>query len=62
MSGLSNNPAQNTAINKEWYQNVLKEQFLPTTLEQFGGDLCIFHLDGAPCHRTRMIMKRLGDL
>ncbi|KAL7868711.1 hypothetical protein SRHO_G00100950 [Serrasalmus rhombeus] len=26
---------KNTAMNKEWYQNVLREQLLPTVQEQF---------------------------
>ncbi len=38
---------KNTAMNKEWYQNILQEQLLPTIQEQYGGDLCIFQHDGA---------------
>ncbi len=52
---------KNTAMNKEWYQNVLQEQLLPTIQEQFGDDPCIFQHDGAPCHKAREIKKRLED-
>jgi len=32
---------QSTAMNKDWYQNVLLEQLLPMIQEQFGDHLCI---------------------
>ena len=52
---------KNTAMNKEWYQNVLQERLLPTIHEQFGDDPCIFKHDGAPCHKARVIKKWLED-
>ncbi|KAL7830293.1 hypothetical protein SRHO_G00314200 [Serrasalmus rhombeus] len=36
---------KNTAMNKEWYQNVLREQLLPTVQEQFGDQQCLFQHD-----------------
>uniref|UniRef100_A0A8C7R8T1 Transposase Tc1-like domain-containing protein n=1 Tax=Oncorhynchus mykiss TaxID=8022 RepID=A0A8C7R8T1_ONCMY len=39
-----------TAMNKEWYQHILREQLLPTIQEQFGDEQCLFQHDGAPCH------------
>ncbi|KAL7837210.1 hypothetical protein SRHO_G00269210 [Serrasalmus rhombeus] len=44
---------KNTAMNKEWYQNVLREQLLPTVQEQFGDQQCLFQHDGAPCHKAK---------
>uniref|UniRef100_A0A9J8CY34 Transposase Tc1-like domain-containing protein n=1 Tax=Cyprinus carpio carpio TaxID=630221 RepID=A0A9J8CY34_CYPCA len=32
---------KNTAMNKEWFQNVLQERLLPTIHEQFGDDPCM---------------------
>lgn len=34
--------AKNTAMNKEWYQNTLQQQLLPTIQQQFGEGQCIF--------------------
>ncbi|KAL7862565.1 hypothetical protein SRHO_G00140060 [Serrasalmus rhombeus] len=45
---------KNTAMNKEWYQNVLREQLLPTVQEQFGDQQCLFQHDGAPCHKAKV--------
>ncbi|KAL7846724.1 hypothetical protein SRHO_G00217040 [Serrasalmus rhombeus] len=45
---------KNTAMNKEWYQNVLREQLLPTVQEQFGDQQCLFQHDGAPCHKAKI--------
>ncbi|CAJ0951484.1 unnamed protein product [Ranitomeya imitator] len=44
---------KNTAMNKEWYQNVLQEQLLPTVQEQFGAQQCLFQHYGAPCHKAK---------
>uniref|UniRef100_A0AAQ4RHK3 Transposase Tc1-like domain-containing protein n=1 Tax=Gasterosteus aculeatus aculeatus TaxID=481459 RepID=A0AAQ4RHK3_GASAC len=44
---------RNTAMNKEWCQNVLREQLLPTIQEQFGDKHCLFQHDGAPCHKVK---------
>ncbi|KTF75225.1 hypothetical protein cypCar_00031453 [Cyprinus carpio] len=52
---------KNTAMNKEWHQNILQERLLPTIHEQFGDDLCIFQHDGAPCHKSRVIKKWFKD-
>uniref|UniRef100_A0A9J8BUN8 Uncharacterized protein n=1 Tax=Cyprinus carpio carpio TaxID=630221 RepID=A0A9J8BUN8_CYPCA len=52
---------KNTAMNKEWYQNTLQQQLLPTTKQQFGEEQCIFQHDGAPCHKAKVITKWLGD-
>ena len=52
---------KNTAMNKDWYQNVLREQLLPTIQEQFGDEQCLFQHDGAPCHKARVITKWLGE-
>ncbi|KAL7872082.1 hypothetical protein SRHO_G00070650 [Serrasalmus rhombeus] len=56
---------KNTAMNKEWYQNVLREQLLPTVQEQFGDQQCLFQHDGAPCHKAKgsspQAVKMLGQ-
>lgn len=52
---------KNTAMNKEWYQNVLREQLLPTIQEQFGDQQCLFQHDGAPCHKAKVITKWLRE-
>ncbi|CDR00205.1 unnamed protein product [Oncorhynchus mykiss] len=51
---------KNTAMNKEWYQHILREQLLPTIQEQFGDEQCLFH-QGAPCHKAKVITKWLGE-
>uniref|UniRef100_A0AAZ3SD99 Transposase Tc1-like domain-containing protein n=1 Tax=Oncorhynchus tshawytscha TaxID=74940 RepID=A0AAZ3SD99_ONCTS len=33
---------KNTAMNKEWYQHILREHLLPTIQEQFGAVQCLF--------------------
>ncbi|CAJ0945408.1 unnamed protein product [Ranitomeya imitator] len=48
-------------MNKEWYQNVLQEQLLPTVQEQFGAQQCLFQHDGAPCHKAKVITKWLME-
>ncbi|NP_001133228.1 transposase-like [Salmo salar] len=53
--------SRNTAMNKEWYQHILREQLLPTIQEQFGDDQCLFQHDGAPCHKAKVITKWLGE-
>ena len=52
---------KNTAMNKEWYQNILGEQLLPTIQEQFGDEQCLFQHDGAPYHKAKVITKWLGE-
>ncbi|CAJ0953436.1 unnamed protein product [Ranitomeya imitator] len=52
---------KNTAMNKEWYQNVLQEQLLPTVQEQFGTQQRLFQHDGAPCHKAKVITKWLME-
>uniref|UniRef100_A0A8C7TDF7 Solute carrier family 26 member 4 n=1 Tax=Oncorhynchus mykiss TaxID=8022 RepID=A0A8C7TDF7_ONCMY len=52
---------KNTAMNKEWYQHILREQLLPTIQEQFGDEQCLFQHDGAPCHKSKGITKWLGE-
>ncbi|KAI4905591.1 hypothetical protein NFI96_000349 [Prochilodus magdalenae] len=52
---------KNTAMNKEWYQNVLREQLLPTVQEQFGDQQCLFQHDGAPCHKAKVMTKWLRE-
>ena len=52
---------KNTAMNKEWYQRILREQLLPTIQEQFGDEQCLFQYDGAPCHNAKVITKWLGE-
>ena len=52
---------KNTAMNKEWYQHILREQLLPTIQEQFGDEQCDFQHDGAPCHKAKVITKWLGE-
>jgi N-dimethylarginine dimethylaminohydrolase len=44
---------KNTAMNKEWYKNILREQLLPTIQELFGDKQCLFQHDGASCHKAR---------
>ncbi|CDR06625.1 unnamed protein product, partial [Oncorhynchus mykiss] len=51
----------NTAMNKEWYQHILREQLLPTIQEQFGDEQNLFQYDGAPCHKAKVITKWLGE-
>uniref|UniRef100_A0A674EGJ2 Paired domain-containing protein n=1 Tax=Salmo trutta TaxID=8032 RepID=A0A674EGJ2_SALTR len=53
--------SRNTAMDKEWYQHILREQLLPTIQEQFGDDQCLFQHDGAPCHKAKVITKWLGE-
>ena len=48
-------------MNKEWYQNTLQQQLLPTIQQQFGEEQCIFQQDGAPCHKAKVITKWFGD-
>uniref|UniRef100_A0AAZ3RHF5 Tc1-like transposase DDE domain-containing protein n=1 Tax=Oncorhynchus tshawytscha TaxID=74940 RepID=A0AAZ3RHF5_ONCTS len=52
---------KNTAMNKEWYQHILREQLLQTIQEQFGDERCLFQHDGAPCHKAKVITKWLGE-
>uniref|UniRef100_A0A9J7ZRK1 Transposase n=1 Tax=Cyprinus carpio carpio TaxID=630221 RepID=A0A9J7ZRK1_CYPCA len=52
---------KNTAMNKEWYQNVLRVQLLSMIHEQFGVDPCIFQHAGATCHIAVVIKKWLED-
>ena len=51
---------KNTAMNKEWYQNVLREQLLPTIQGQFGDEECLFQHNGGPCNKAEVITKWLG--
>ncbi|CAB1451283.1 unnamed protein product [Pleuronectes platessa] len=50
---------KSTAMNKEWYQNILREQLLPTIQEQSGDDQCLFQHDGAPCHKAKMTAEAI---
>ena len=50
---------KNTAMNKEWYQHILREQLLPTIQEQFGDEQYLFQHVGAPCHEAKVITKWL---
>uniref|UniRef100_A0A3B5QJL5 Tc1-like transposase DDE domain-containing protein n=1 Tax=Xiphophorus maculatus TaxID=8083 RepID=A0A3B5QJL5_XIPMA len=52
---------KNTAMNKEWYQNVLREQLLPTVQEQFGDEQWLFQHDGTPCHKAKVISNWLRE-
>ena len=52
---------KNTAMNKEWYQHILREQLLPIIQEQFGYEQCLFQHDGAPCHKAKVLTKWLGE-
>uniref|UniRef100_A0A674DL94 Transposase Tc1-like domain-containing protein n=1 Tax=Salmo trutta TaxID=8032 RepID=A0A674DL94_SALTR len=52
---------KNTAMNKEWYQHILREQLLPTIQEQFGDKQCLFQHDGEPCHKAKVITKWLRE-
>ena len=52
---------KNTAMNKEWYQHILREQLLPNIQEQFGDEQCLFQHDGAPCRKAKVITKWLGE-
>ena len=44
---------KNTAMNKEGYQHILREQLLPNIQEQFDDEQCLFQHDGAPCHKAK---------
>lgn len=48
-------------MNKEWYQNILREQLLPTIKGQFGDEECLYQFDVAPCHKAKVITKCLGE-
>uniref|UniRef100_A0A674DNM5 Transposase Tc1-like domain-containing protein n=1 Tax=Salmo trutta TaxID=8032 RepID=A0A674DNM5_SALTR len=48
---------KNTAMNRERYQHILREQLLPTIQEQFSDEQCLFQHDGAPCHKAKVITK-----
>ena len=52
---------KNTAMNKEWYQHILREQLLSTIQEQFGDEQCIFQHDGALCTKAKVITQWLGE-
>ncbi|CDR18259.1 unnamed protein product, partial [Oncorhynchus mykiss] len=52
---------KSTAMNKEWYQHVLREQLLPTIQEQFGDKQHLFQHDGAPCHEAKVITSGSGN-
>ncbi|CDQ87187.1 unnamed protein product [Oncorhynchus mykiss] len=52
---------KNTAMNKEWYHHIIREQLLPTIQEQFGDEQSLFQHDGAPCHEAKVITKWLGE-
>ncbi|CDQ85019.1 unnamed protein product [Oncorhynchus mykiss] len=49
---------KNTAMNKEWYQHILREQLLPTIQEQFGDEQCLFQHVGAPCHKEKVLCMK----
>jgi hypothetical protein len=36
-------------------------QLLPTIQEQFGDEQCLFHHDGAPCHKAKVKSKWLWE-
>ena len=48
---------KNTAMNKEWYQHIPREQLLPTIQELFCDEQCLFQHDGAPYHKAKVITK-----
>ena len=48
---------KNTAMNKEWYQHIIREQLLPTIQEQLGDKQCLFQPDGTPCYKAKVITK-----
>ena len=52
---------KSTAMNKDWYQKVLREQLLPTIRGQFVDEECLFQHDGAPCHKAKVITKWLKE-
>uniref|UniRef100_A0A8K9UEY6 Transposase Tc1-like domain-containing protein n=1 Tax=Oncorhynchus mykiss TaxID=8022 RepID=A0A8K9UEY6_ONCMY len=52
---------KNTAMNKEWYQHILREQLLPTIQVQFGDEQCLFQHAGAPCHKAKVITMWLRE-
>uniref|UniRef100_A0A9J8A6Z0 Tc1-like transposase DDE domain-containing protein n=1 Tax=Cyprinus carpio carpio TaxID=630221 RepID=A0A9J8A6Z0_CYPCA len=51
---------ENTAMNKEWYQNSLQQQFLPTIQQQFDEDF-VFQHDLAPAHSAKTTGKWFTD-
>uniref|UniRef100_A0AAZ3S1T4 Transposase n=1 Tax=Oncorhynchus tshawytscha TaxID=74940 RepID=A0AAZ3S1T4_ONCTS len=53
---------KNTAMYKEWYQHILREQLLPTIQEQFGDEQCLFQHDGAPCHKAKVAREQNIDI
>ena len=69
MCGVASQPREwahtilpkNTAMNKEWYQHILREQLLPTMQEQFGDKQHLFQHDEASCHKAKVITKWLGE-
>lgn len=54
---------ENTATNKEWYQNDtnLQQQLCPTIQEQGGDEHFFFQHKLAPCHNAKVITKCLRD-
>jgi hypothetical protein len=48
-------------MNKECYQDILREQLLPTIQEQFGDEQCLFQDDGVPRHKAKVINKWLRE-
>uniref|UniRef100_A0A8C4REL1 Transposase n=1 Tax=Erpetoichthys calabaricus TaxID=27687 RepID=A0A8C4REL1_ERPCA len=51
---------KNTSMNKEWYQNILREQLLPAIQEQFGDEQCLFQHE-VLYHKAKVITKWLGE-
>lgn len=61
--GVASHPiTKNPAVNKEWHQNVLREQPLPTILAQIGHDLGSFQCDGAVCHTGTNLSSQNAEM
>lgn len=58
--GLITTVPNDVTMNKEWYQNIVQEQPLPTIKEKFG-DGCFFQYDGVPCHVAQAETKWINE-
>lgn len=46
---------KNTAMNKEWNQNILRVKHLPKIQQQFGDQQFLFQHGRAPCHKAKSV-------
>lgn len=52
--GVESLTVLNTAMNQEWFENILREQLLLTIREKFDDERCLFQYDGTPYHKAKV--------